>query len=45
MEDGVFPCDVFIWGDPDDDTRLSNGSRLVDALALRAVWLEVSRVG
>lgn len=28
--------------DPNDDTRLPDGSRLVDALALAAVWREVS---
>ena len=29
--------------DPGDDARLPDGSRLVDALALAAVWREVSR--
>ncbi len=29
--------------DPNDDTRLADASRLVDALALAAVWREVSR--
>jgi hypothetical protein len=29
--------------DPNDNTRLPDGSRLVDALALAAVWREVSR--
>lgn len=29
--------------DPDDDTRLPDGSRRVDALALAACWREVSR--
>lgn len=29
--------------DPHDDTRLPDGSRLVEALALAAVWREVSR--